>query len=59
MAAEHKPQNSQRLVDTSPTAALSSAPRRPTIPASIYCIMMLDNCAMMAGHDNWAVSITR
>ena len=52
MAAEHKPQKSQRLVDTRPTAALSSAPRRPTIPASIYCIMMLDSCAIMAGHDN-------
>ena len=56
IAAEHSPQKSHRLVETSPTDALSSAPSRPTIAASIYCIMMLDSCAIIAGHDNCTVS---
>lgn len=54
--AEHIPQNNHRLVDTSPIAAESSAPRRPTIAASMYCIKMLDNCAIMAGNDKEAVN---
>jgi hypothetical protein len=52
------PQKSHRLVETSPTAAESSAPRRPTIAASIYCIIMLDSWAIIAGHDNWSVSLS-
>lgn len=59
VAAEHIPQNSHRLVDTKPTAALSSAPSLPTIAASIYCMSILDSCAMMAGHDSWTVSDNR
>ena len=59
VAAEHVPQKSHRLVLTSPTAALSDAPRRPTIAASIYCMSMLDSCAIIAGHDRLAVSFRR
>ena len=48
---EHTPQNNHRLLETRPTEAELSAPRRPTIDASIYCIKMLDNWASMAGSD--------
>ncbi|MDE6257506.1 MAG: hypothetical protein K2M53_03890, partial [Muribaculaceae bacterium] len=59
VAAEQTPQKSQRLVETSPTAAEGSAPKRPTIAASIYCIKMLDSCAMIAGHARRAVKDSR
>ncbi len=52
------PQKSHSEVETSPTDAESSAPRRPTMAASIYCIMILDNWAIMAGHDSLAVSLS-
>lgn len=48
-AAEHDPLNSHVVVDTSPMAAAASAPRLPTMAASMYCIRMDDNWAMMAG----------
>lgn len=57
--AEHMPQNSQRLVDTNPMDAESSAPSRPTIEASIYCIAMLDSWASIAGRDNDTVRLSR
>lgn len=57
--AAHMPQKSHRLVDTSPIDAESSAPRRPTIDASIYCIAMLDNCASIAGSESVAVRWSR
>ncbi|MDE6683337.1 MAG: hypothetical protein K2J87_07925, partial [Muribaculaceae bacterium] len=59
VAAEQTPQKSQRLVETSPTAADGSAPKRPTIAASIYCIRMLDSWAMIAGHASRAVNESR
>ena len=37
------------VVVTSPIDADGPAPRLPTIDASIYCIMIADNCAIMAG----------
>lgn len=58
VTAEQMPQKSQRLVDTSPIAAESSAPSRPTIDASIYCMRMLDNCASIAGSDSITVSFS-
>ena len=48
-AAAHNPQKSHVVVETSPMEADASAPRLPTIAASIYCIIMEDNCAMTAG----------
>ncbi len=53
---EHTPQNIHRLEFISPTEAEASAPRWPTIEASIYCIMIVDNWAMIAGTDSLAVS---
>ena len=55
VTAEHIPQNSHRDVETRPTAAESSAPRRPTIAASMYCIRMLESWASIAGQDSEAV----
>ena len=43
------PPKSHVDVDTSPIDAAASAPRRPTMDASIYCIMMDDSCARIAG----------
>ena len=48
-AAEHNPENSHVEVDTSPMEAEASAPRLPTMDASIYCMAMEENCAKMAG----------
>lgn len=48
-AAVQSPQKSHVVVDTSPMEAEASAPTRPTMAASIYCMMMEDSCAMMAG----------
>ena len=42
-AALQMPPNNQIVVDTSPIEAESSAPRHPTIDASIYCITIDDN----------------
>ncbi len=53
---EHTPQNSHRLLFIRPTEADSSAPRRPTIEASIYCIRIVDSWAIIAGADSLAVS---
>ena len=55
---EHTPQNIHRLEFIRPTDAAASAPRRPTIDASIYCMMIVESCAMMAGADSFAVSAT-
>jgi hypothetical protein len=51
------PPNSQIVVDTSPIEAESSAPRQPTIDASIYCITIDDNCASTAGKLSKNVSL--
>lgn len=59
IAAEQVPQKSHSVVDTSPIAAESAAPRRPTMAASIYCIIIDDNWAIMAGHDSFSVSASR
>lgn len=48
-AAPHKPENSHVLVDTSPMEADASAPRCPTMEASIYCITMEESWAITAG----------
>jgi hypothetical protein len=50
------PQKSQRLLFISPIEAESSAPSWPTIAVSIYCMMMLDSWAIIAGHDNLAAN---
>ena len=41
-AALHVPQKSHVVVDTSPMLAAASAPRRPTIAASMYCMAMAE-----------------
>ena len=56
VSMEHTPQNSHRLLFIRPTDALASAPRRPTIEASIYCITMVDSCAIIAGAARRAAS---
>ena len=48
-AALSSPPKSHVVVDTKPIAAEASAPRLPTIDASIYCITIDDNCATTAG----------
>ncbi len=58
VTAEQMPQKSHREVDTSHTEAELSAPSRPTIAASIYCIIMLESWAIMAGHESLAVSLS-
>ncbi len=55
---EQMPQNSHSELLTRPTEAEQSAPRRPTIEASIYCMSMLDNCARIAGNDSFAARVT-
>ena len=44
-----KPLKSHVAEAISPTEADCAAPRRPTMAASINCITMVANCAMMAG----------
>ena len=48
-AAMAKPLKSHVAEAISPTEADCAAPRRPTMAASINCITMVANCAMMAG----------
>ena len=48
-AATQSPQKSHVVVETSPIEADASAPRLPTIAASIYCITMEESWAMTAG----------
>ena len=48
-ADPHTPPNSQVVVDTRPMAAEAPAPIRPTMDASIYCIITEVICAMIAG----------
>ena len=48
-AAERMPPNSQVLVDMSPIAADASAPRLPTMEASIYTITIYESWASMEG----------
>lgn len=57
-AALITPQNSQVVVDTNPIEADALAPRLPTMDASIYCMAMDDNCAIIAGKLNNAVSLS-
>ena len=54
-AATHNPQKSHVVVETKPIAADSSAPRLPTIAASIYCMTMEESCAIIAGTLNCTV----
>lgn len=54
-AATHSPQKSQVVVDTNPMAA-ASAPRLPTIAASMYCMMMYETWVTTAGMLSRAVS---
>lgn len=54
--AEHNPHISHVEVAINPIEADDSAPSEPTIAASIYCMTIVDSCAMIAGHDNTAVS---
>ena len=53
--AMHSPQNNHVVVETRPMAAASSAPRLPTIAASIYCITIEESCATTAGTLNITV----
>ena len=57
VAAEHTPQNSHRLLAIRPIEAEASAPSWPTMAVSIYCMTMLDSCAIIAGHDSFAANI--
>lgn len=59
VTAEQMPQKSHSEVETRPTEAELSAPSRPTMAASIYCIIIDDNWAIMAGHDSFSVSASR
>jgi hypothetical protein len=43
------PPISHVVEETSPIDAVASAPRLPTIPASIYCIAIVVSCARIAG----------
>lgn len=54
--AEHKPPKSHVVVVTNPMEAEASAPRLPTIEASIYCMTMEENWATTAGTLNHAAS---
>ncbi len=45
----HNPQKSHVVVDTNPMEADASAPRLPTIAASIYCMIMAESWVTMAG----------
>ena len=56
VTALQMPPKSHNVVETSPIDAESSAPRLPTMEASMYCMMMLESCAMMAGTLSEAVS---
>ena len=56
VAALHTPAKSHIVVDTSPIEAESSAPSRPTIEASIYCMSIDVNWASIAGIESRAVS---
>lgn len=47
-----KPPKIQVLVETSPMEADWFAPRCPTIDASMYCIITVENCASIAGRLN-------
>ena len=47
--ARMTPPKSQVLEETSPMAAEAPAPRTPTMAASIYCMMISEICARMAG----------
>ena len=38
--------------------AEAPAPRLPTMAASMYCIIMLESWAIMAGHESMAVSLS-
>ena len=49
--AELRPPKSHIVVDTRPTAAASSVLRCPSIAASIICIAMKENCAIIVGID--------
>ena len=51
------PAKSHVVVDTSPIDAEASAPRLPTIEASMNCIRMEDSCEMTAGILNCTVSL--
>lgn len=55
--AEQVPPKSHVVVDTKPMEAAAPAPKLPTIAASIYCMTMEDNCAMMAGMLNFHVKL--
>ena len=46
---------SQVVEVTSPTAADWVDPKRPTMAASIYCMMMMASCAIMAGQLSCSV----
>jgi hypothetical protein len=53
----HSPPNSHIVVETIPIDADALAPRLPTIDASIYCIIIMDSWARMAGKLNWATRL--
>ena len=56
-AAEHNPLKSHVVVDTKPIDAEAFAPKLPTIAASMYCMTIEDNCAMIAGTLSCKVSL--
>ena len=56
-AAFKRPPISQVDEETKPIEAESWAPRRPTILASAYSMMMVDICDMIAGKEIWMVSL--
>lgn len=58
-AAEHTPPKSHVVVETSPIEADASAPRCPTIAASIYCMTMDESWAITAGTLSNTVSRIR
>ena len=56
--ASVSPPKSHEVVETSPIEADASAPRLPTMDASMNCMRMEDSCEMMAGMLSCTVSFS-
>ena len=56
ISARHSPPNSHVVDATSPMAAEAFVPSEPTMDVSIYCMMMEETCARMAGTLSCATS---
>ena len=57
-AGEEYPGHPQPQVD-SPTAAVASVPREPTIAVSAYCTAVCSNCSSMVGHARAIIVTSR